>query len=333
LIYIDGSFGSGGGQVLRTAVGLSALLHKPVSIQNIRIKRPNPGLQEQHLQAIKAVAQVCQGELKGAYLGSTSIEFYPSKIIPGNYNIKIATAGSVSLLLQALLLPSSQGSFSFHIKGGGTYGKWSPPISYLLSVFLPLISQMGYKVKVKVLREGFYPRGGAEVVVNTEKANFFPLYLLKPGKVREIRGVSVASRNLQKRKVAERQRDSAWKILKQRGFKKVNIEIEYVSSSSCGSGINLVAITEHSLLGGNALGERGKKAEEVGEEAARNLLLELKGAVDRYAGDQLLPYLAFGGGQIRVSEVTDHLLTNAWVIEKFLPVKIHIEKDIVKIIG
>ena len=332
MIEIDAGYGSGGGQVLRTAIGLSALTGLEVRLYNIRAKRPQPGLKEQHLRALLGVAEICGGKVEGASLGSRQITFYPGELKPGIYKFHISTAGSVTLFLQAILLPALKGRFSIEIKGGGTFGKWAPPFPYYEDILFPFLERMGYPVQGRVLREGFYPKGGAHLFIETQPASLQPLFLPEKGSLKEIKCLSIATRDLSTAKVAERQAKAFKKLLLEKGLPEPKLMIKYVSASSTGSAICAVAVTEHSLIGANSLGEKGKRAEIVGRECADKLLEELKGAVDSHAGDQLLPYLALTGGEILVSRVTDHLLTNAWVIEKFLPVKIEIKGRKVRII-
>ena len=334
VIEIDGSYGSGGGQVLRTAVGLAALTEKPCKVFNIRAKRRNPGLREQHLQAIRAVSRLCTGKLEGAKLGSHEIEFLPGKIKQGDVEIHISTAGSVGLVLQSLLIPASQCAVKIKISGGGTWGKWAPPVVYLQNILYGFLKEMGYNFEIKILREGFFPKGGAEVEIQTKPASWKPLELLKRGGVLSISGISVASLSLMEKKVAERQKEAASQILF--GYCRVlpSIEVKYSPSLSIGSGIYIQLDTEHLLtVGGSAVGEPDKRAENVGREAVRNLIREYEGGgVDSHAADQLLPYLAIAGGKIKASQVTEHCRTNAFVIEKFLPVKFKIENNVIEVI-
>jgi len=334
MIEIDGSYGSGGGQILRTAAGLSALTGKPCRVFNIRAKRRNPGLREQHLQAIRAVSRMCSGKLTGAEIGSQEITFEPGRIKEGELLVPISTAGSVGLVLQALLIPSSKSGAKIKLSGGGTCGKWAPPISYIQNVLANFLSEMGYKVNIKVLREGFYPKGGAEVEVIAAPAVWKPVEIIKRGGVLTIGGISKASLSLKEQRVAERQVDASQKVLYEYFRILPAIEIEYSPSLCPGSSLQLWIDTEHFLrIGASATGEIGKKAEEVGREAARNLIKEYEGGgVDSHAADQLLPYMALAGGKIKASRVTEHCRTNAFVIEKFLPVKFKIEGTLIEVV-
>ena len=331
-MLIDGSYGEGGGQVLRTSIGLAAVTGKAIRIINIRKGRCKAGLAEQHLQAVGAVAQLCDAKVKGADLESTELEFIPGKIKSGNVNVKIATAGSVGLTLQALLIPAIKTDLTIKINGGGTYGKWAAPTDNFKYILFPLLEKMGYKAEIKIEREGFYPVGGAIVKVHSGKAELKPLEILEKGKILAIEGRSIASEHLKKAEVAERQAKAAKKLLFDHFKIDAKIKKEYVKSLCPGSGIQLWIRTENTIIGANGLGERGKKAEIVGEEAAKQLIQDYeKGCVDRHTADQLIPYLALaGGGKILASEITGHVTTNAYIIEKFLPAKFRIKGNLIE---
>lgn len=332
MLTIDGSYGEGGGQVLRTAIGLAAVTGKAIKITNIRKGRCKAGLAEQHLQAVRAVADLCNAEVKGAELHSTELEFIPGKIKSGSINVKIATAGSVGLTLQALLIPAIKTDLTINIQGGGTYGKWAAPIDNFKHVLFPLLEKIGYEAEVKVEREGFYPVGGAIVKVHSGKAELKPIELLEKGKIIAIEGRSIASEHLKKAEVAERQAKAAQKILFNNFKTDIKIRKEYCKTLCPGSGIQLWIKTENTVIGANSLGEKGKKAELVGEEAAKQLIEDYeKGCVDRHTADQLIPYMALAGkGKILVAEVTGHVTTNAFIVEKFLPVKFEIKEKIIE---
>lgn len=158
MIVIDGSTGEGGGQMLRTALGLSALTGKSFKIVNIRKGRDNPGIKEQHLQSVNAVAKLCDAHVEGSYLNSMELEFNPGEIRSGNINIAISTAGSVGLVLQSLLIPAIRTDLRIRIKGGATYGKWAMPIDHFKFVLSPFLKKIGYETGVVVIKDGFYPK-------------------------------------------------------------------------------------------------------------------------------------------------------------------------------
>lgn len=322
MIVIDGSYGEGGGQILRSAVALAALTSSPCHIINIRAGRHKPGLQEQHLQAVRAAAALCQAELTGDRIGSQELTFTPKGISPREIEVKISTAGSIGLVLQALSLAAIKNGARIKISGGATFGKWAIPIPYLELVLFPILERFGYQAKVEVSRHGFYPRGGAQVATL-----FHPwqphkeINLTQQGKLIKISGISIASHHLRQKNVAERQRDSALKILQKNFPTVIDISVHYTETLNPGSAIVLCAETTTSRLGADSLGERGKPAEKVGTEAAENLLTQWhSGApLDSHAADQLLPFLALAGGEIKVSEITAHCRTNLYVLQKFLP--------------
>ena len=332
MIEIDGEYGSGGGQVLRTAVGLSVLTGEPCRVTNIRAKRANPGLREQHLQAIRAVAAYSRGTVTGATIGSSRIEFRPGEAASDELEVRIGTAGSVGLVLQALLIPATASGLDVRIAGGATYGKWAVPVSYLQNVLFIILAWVGYGPQVWVEKEGFYPKGGARVRATARPAHLRPITVVDKGELLAVRGISVASSSLQHAQVADRQAQAAAKLVTAHFGIEPTIETRYADAICPGSGIQLWAETTHSVIGGNALGERGKRAEDVGKEAAEMLIDEFEaGAVDCRAADQLLPYIALAGGQIVTSRITDHCRTNAFVIERFLPVRFTFEGGLIQV--
>src|SRR3989338_1956573 len=332
MIEVDGSFGEAGGQILRTSVALSAVTGKACRILNIRAKRKNPGLQAQHLEAVKATAKLCDAEVKGAELHSTELEFLPGKIKSGNISINIPTAGSIGLVLQPLIIAAmhAEKAVNISIKGGATNGKWAMPANYAKHVLLPLLEKMGYRAKMQIGRYGYYPVGGAEVEVEISPANLFPMTLLDAGKIVAIHGISHASRELEKANVAERKQKTARKIIFDALGIVPEIKTVYVDSVCLGSAVDLYAETGSSFLGSGGLGEKGKRAEDVWKEAAEKIIKYIKSnsPLDEHAEDQLIPYLALADGmsKIRVFSVSDHTRTNIWVTEKFMPVKFRIDE-------
>lgn len=335
---IDGSYGEGGGQILRTALALSAITGEAVKIINIRAKRPNPGLRPQHLYGVLALRELSNAEVRGASEGSTELEFYPKGTRAKHVKVPIKTAGSITLVLQALLpaMVFEDKEITFEITGG-TDVSWSPPVDYLKYVTLYALEKMGIKVEIEIRRRGHYPRGGGLVVGKAypweEKK---PLIATEFEKIYSFEGISHAVRLPPH--VSIRQAKAAKEILK-RAYPSVPVKIreEYYERGKDphfgpGSGIGVWANTDVLRLGGDALGERGKPAEVVGKEAAEELLNQLKPkyAVDMFLGDQLIPFLAFTGGEIWVSKITKHLVTNVWVVEQFFGKVFEVEGEIGK---
>lgn len=328
MIVIDGSYGEGGGQILRTSVALSVITGKPVKIIKIRANRPNPGLRPQHLHGILALKELSNAKVKGAEVGSTALEFIPGKAEPKHVRVPVKTAGSITLVLQALLPAMAFTGGSFEITGG-TDVPWSPPVDYLKNVTLFALEKMGLKVELELKRRGHYPKGGGLVTGRVEPwEERKPLVALEWGRIERFGGISHAT-NLPAH-VAERQAKAAKERLEDLYSAPAEIETEVSRSLGPGSGIVVWAETDSLRLGGDALGKRGKPAEAVGREAADELIeaLTLRKATDKFLGDQLIPFLAFAGGEIGVTEITNHLVTNVWVVEQFLGKTFEVEGEV-----
>ncbi|MEM1535716.1 MAG: RNA 3'-terminal phosphate cyclase [Candidatus Pacearchaeota archaeon] len=327
MIEIDGSYGSGGGQIIRTALALSCLTGKAFHVSNIRAKRKNPGLAAQHLACVNSIAKLCNAEVKGNFLGSRELFFKPCKIEVKHLKIDIGTAGSIALVLQALM-PALTISNPIELEIiGGTDVKMAPSIDYIREVLLRLLSKLDYKASLQIIRRGFFPKGGGKIIFKAEPMKLKEYRFTEQGKLVGIHGISIASQHLKKAKVAERQAEKAKKLLSKLNL-PIEIKAQYAESYSPGSTITLWLETENSVLGACALGEQKKPAEKVAEEAAQSLIHELEknAVVDVHAADQLLPYLALTGGSLKTSSISEHAKTNAFVIEKFLPVKFEIEE-------
>jgi RNA 3'-terminal phosphate cyclase (ATP) len=327
LIEIDGSYGEGGGQILRTALALSAILRKPFTIFHIRSKRKNPGLQAQHLEAVKALARITEAQTEGVELGSQKITFIPEKILPGDYQFEVKTAGSVTLLLQAIFLPLcfSKGISSVTLIGG-THVRWSPSFHYFSEVLLPNLKRIGVSAGAAIERWGFYPKGGGRIRLKiTPVQELKPISLVDRGSLKKIRGLSAIS-NLP-RHVADRQKEQALKRI--HGELQIEGEIAIlnnVHSNGPGSFLFLLAEYEKVFAGFSSLGVRGKPAEKVADEAVDSLAdyLQSEGCIDPYLADQLVPFMALaeGNSSFTTIRITGHLLANLWVIQHFLDVTV-----------
>lgn len=320
MIEIDGSFGEGGGQILRTALSLSCLFNKPFKIFNIRKSRKNPGLMPQHLTCVRAAQLLSGADVIGDFKGSTELIFYPKRIKGGDFFFDIGTAGSTSLLLQTLI-PALifQKERSRLILKGGTHVPFSPSFNYISEVFSPILEKIGIKMHFFIESYGFYPKGGGKITVEV-----FPVSKIKPlnvterGKRVKIKGYSgVANLPLS---IAERQKNGAINRLLQADM---DAEIETISVESPGEGTFLFLKTEfeEAIAGFTALGQRGKRAEDVGDEAARELLnyYFTGAAFDSHLPDQIVLYLALCDGEsfFSTSTITSHLTTNLFIIKLF----------------
>jgi RNA 3'-terminal phosphate cyclase (ATP) len=335
MIEIDGSHGEGGGQILRTSLSLSVLTGKSVKIHHVRSGRKKPGLKPQHVISAHAVAHISGGRLGGAELESKELTFHPGRIKPGDYNFDVTTlkasAGSAGLIFQTLLAPLAfAGGASRVIIQGGTHVTWSPPADYLREVFLPAVAAMGLQVKMEINRHGFYPIGGGilEVLVTPLHLPLAPLWIEERGDLKKLSVVSKVA-NLTS-SIGQRQLDRAMTRLTKWGS-KLHGKTQIVESSGKGTFLFVLAEFDRVRAGFSALGEIGKRAEEVADEAVDAFLRfwNAQGTMDPYLADQLILYMALAQGvsAVTFSKMTDHLKTNIWVIEQFLPLKFIIEED------
>lgn len=345
MIKLDGFYLEGGGQIARTALALSTLISKPFELSNIRKGRPTPGLKNQHLFCIKALEELSNAKTQGASLGSTALSYSPGKIKGRTLSINIGTAGSISLLLQSLIIPSTFADSKVRLKiTGGTDVKWAMPFDYFTKLFLPQIKKYA-DIETKLGKRGYYPKGSGKVDIkikpkfNLESIKEAPkIELMDQGALIQIKGISHASSDLQEANVAERQARAAKSVLNKLNC-PIKIQTEYSETLSTGSGITLWAIFSKDgeeidfnnpvILGSDCLGEKGKKAEIVGKEAAEKLISEInsEAAVDLHLADNLIPFLALIGGRIKVSKISNHTLTNIYVCEQFLNKTFEVDKE------
>ncbi len=330
-ISIDGSYGEGGGQILRTALSLSALLKAPFEIHHIRARRKNPGLAPQHLMAVKAVADITSAQVQGAEIGSDRFVFRPREIKAGNYRFDIGTAGSTGLVLQAVLPALAFASTPSAVTiTGGTHVPWSPSFHYLRDVFVPSLSELGPKASLEIRNWGWFPRGGGEIGATIHPCTrLAPTERLDRGTLMELRVFSAAGRLPMS--IAERQRDQALKVLARRGYSSAHGEAVCVSSASPGTVVFIKAEFRQGRAGFTSLGQKGKPAEKVAEEACDEFFkfMASDGARDKHLSDQLVLYLSLAQGRscVALQEVTRHLETNIWVIRQFLPTTCRIDRE------
>jgi RNA 3'-terminal phosphate cyclase (ATP) len=330
LVEIDGSIGEGGGQVLRTSLTLAVLTGRALRLENIRARRPKPGLMAQHLKSVEAAAAISGARVEGATPGSGSLLFEPRDMTPGAYSFDIGTAGSTSLVLQTILVPLAFArEASTVVVTGGTHVPWSPSFHYLDWQWAPFLRRIGFDLRLELEQAGFYPRGGGRVrAMIGPSSRRAPLRLPGRGTLVKIRGISGVGRL--DRGIAERQERRARERLASLS-REIAIEVAEVPAASPGTFLLLLAECEHSQGCYCALGARGKPAEHVADEAADGIAAFLAGdgAVDPWLADQLILPLAVAGGdsELRTAKVTEHLLTNARVVKEFLSVPIDIAGD------
>jgi len=332
MIKIDGSHGEGGGQILRSTLTLSAILGKPVEIFNIRAGRKKTGLQPQHLTGVRAVAEICNGKLEGDNLLSQRIVFHPGKIQSGDYEFDVmrvkSSAGSTGMIFQQIAPVLAFGDKeSKVVLKGGTQTEWAPPIDYLQDIFLPTVAKMGLHANIEVERWGWYPIGQGIVKAKVQpiKNRLKAIELNERGKLKRFFGISLVSRL--PLSIAERERDQALNKLRPQ-VPEPQIETKSVPSLGTGNYFCLVAEFENAVAGFNSLGKIGKRAEKVANETVDQFIkfYKSKACIEKHLADQLILYMALADGKSSfTSEITNHILTNSWVIEQFLPVKFKIK--------
>jgi len=319
MIEIDGAEDEGGGQVLRSALSLSICTNQPFRIDNIRGKREKPGLMRQHLTAVRAAVEICDASVSGDEVGSTQLTFRPGAVKPGNYSFSIGTAGSCTLVLQTVLPPLLTASGSSQIRfSGGTHNKASPPVDFLQRAYLPLVERMGPKVSLDLVRHGFYPRGGGEILATiTPVPRLSHLSLMERGSRRgSYAEAYIAAIPLH---VAQRELEIVGKMLNWPGEQ---LHVRGLAND-VGPGNALTITVEHEAVTEvfTGFGEKGVAAEQVAKGAAERARAYLAApvAVGRHLADQLLlPIALAGGGEFATLPVSAHFQSLASIIEAFV---------------
>lgn len=321
MLQIDGSYGEGGGQIVRTAVALSVSTKTPVEITNIRARRPEPGLKAQHHTAISCMKALCNAKTEGLQIGSSTVRFTPGEVKSGNYRFDIGTAGSMILVFQPCILCAVHATKPVTITlTGGTDVKWAPSWDYFTNVFLPLLKKMGVSIDFQLRRRGYYPKGGGEASVTIHPCdNIKPLNLDRTEEFGHVDGnihIAGLPDHISKR----------MKHAVLRTFMKTNIEpritIEKMESISPGTGITLWAISDNTILGAAVPGERGVSSEKIGETTADYLIKEIESGatLDIHVIDQLLAFMASvknRSSSCRVQQLSNHVQTTLWLLQQF----------------
>ena len=328
MLTLDGSQGEGGGQILRTALGLSLVTGQPFVISQIRAGREKPGLQRQHLAAVQAAAAIGKADVSGAEVGSRTLRFRPGTVTPGSYTFAVGTAGSATLVLQtvlpALILASERTTLTLE---GGTHNAWAPPYDFLEKSFLPLLARMGARVTTKLERRGFYPAGGGRITVDIEPAGTLqPLHLHERGKLVAKRATAVVSRLTPE--IARRELKVLERLL---SIEPNRLKVEEDRTSpGPGNAVHVEVESEHVTELFTGFGKKGVSAEAVAEELAKDVCayLESEAPVGEYLADQLLIPLALAGaGSFVGSPLSSHSTTNMDVIGTFLSRRFKVDRS------
>ena len=327
MIFIDGTAGEGGGQILRSALGLSLATGKPFRIEGIRARRQKPGLMRQHLTAVKAAIEIGGAKASGAELSSQTLCFEPVKLEGVVKSFAIGSAGSACLVAQTVIpgLMMAAGNSELRIEGG-THNQGAPCFDFLKKSFLPSLKKAGAKLEIEIERHGFYPAGGGRITLSAEPAKCGRIEMLERGRLKEIRVKSLVA--LIPLSIANQEIEIARESLG-----KLDVELtwqaESVESNGPGNAMTAELIFEHCTEIASSFGERGLSGGAVAEDIVKEMksFIESKACVGEHLADQLLIPMALGaGGKFTTCEPSSHTKTNIAVIRKFLDVEIVCEK-------
>jgi RNA 3'-terminal phosphate cyclase (ATP) len=328
-VYIDGSTGEGGGQILRTSLALACITGKAVHIDNIRAARRNPGLAKQHLVCVQAACEICGGQCHGAALGSKVLDFKPGPVRGGDFSFDIGSAGSASLVIQtvlpALFLADRPSTVTVT---GGTHNPMAPPFDFLAETFLPAIASAGFRADCRLVRHGFFPAGGGKMTIDIQpwrKNASRKVDFCEPVREPQIHG-RIYTAKLPAH-IAQRQE----RLLLQSGLNMDDVEhIEVTDSAGPGNCAMIRLCSSSRMIVFTAFGMKGKASERVIGEVvtlARDFLAS-GAAIDHFLADQLLIYIAImKDGRYTTNELSTHLRTNMEIIQEFLPVNFNVERQ------
>lgn len=317
MIVIDGSEGEGGGQVIRNALALSLVTGQPFRITNIRGRREKPGLMRQHLTAVEAACAIGQAECEGAAIGASEIVFRPGSIRAGDYRFAIGTAGSTGLVLQTVLMPLVRADGpSRLVLEGGTHNMASPPFEFIERVFLPLLNRMGPRVTARLVRHGFYPRGGGRIEVEIAPAPLAPIECLDRGTLRHVSAKALLAGL--PFEIAERELATARQFLDWRD--EAFAPCQLPDEVGPGNALLLEAAFENVTEIMTGFGRLGTSAQSLAKTAAQRMAgyLATPAFAGPYLADQLLlPFALAGGGAFTTVRPSQHTRTASEIIAMF----------------
>jgi len=332
-LEIDGSLGEGGGAILRLSAAYSVLFKKPITINNIRANRPKPGLRLQHLLGLETLSNLSNSTLSSCNIGTQELSLTPNikNEVKSNISLKVNTAASIGLLLQPIQIAclgfKKPEKIEIKIRGGGTFGKWAPSLNYLKAVTYKIFEASGLKIKIDILKHGFYPKGGAQVncSIYPPKKTLNPINLIELGNVEKIHGDIIITNQLRRNRdnIGTRIRKVVQQRLKRDLNVETNIEFTWVDSISPGVGVSLWAQSDTGTIvsTGTILGDRKTSSERLGIIAAKEMIRYIQNEipVDNYLSDQLIPLMAYIEDKscIKVLEITNHTRTNLELTKRF----------------
>ena len=337
---INGGAKSGSGTIVRYSVALASLLGEEIRIENIRAGRDKPGLRAQHLKAVQACQEMCCGVVENASVGSKEITYTPGeRFNGGEYSWDIGTAGSTTMMAQALLPLAcfARKPSKFRLEGG-LFQDFAPSAYHMKFVLLPFLKQMGVQVEFDIIRPGYVPRGGGIIEVRVEPGGKLkPLNLTEQGEILSIKGIALSS-HLKAKRVSQRMAAECQKVLSSYGNKAEIEKIEDKSSLQEGAALAIYAGTSlGNRIGSDRAGRPGRSSESIGRYVAERFIEDVRtgAAVDRYVADQLIIYAGLADGVTRYSvpHITEHVETNLWLVEEFLGARTEINGNLLEIAG
>ncbi|MFX0075363.1 MAG: RNA 3'-terminal phosphate cyclase [Candidatus Hermodarchaeota archaeon] len=333
LLEIDGSFGEGGGAILRLGAAYSVLFKRPIRIFNIRANRPKPGLRLQHLLGLNALSEISNSSLSQCKVGTEELFLTPNPAnsVKSNLQLKVSTAASIGLLLQPIQIAclgfKKSGKIEISIEGGGTFGKWAPSINYLQNVTYKLFERAGLKINVDIQKHGFYPKGGAQLKCEIQRSEevIKSIKLTELGNIDIIHGEIIITNQLRRNRdnIGLRIKRSIQQQLRRKVKYETNIKYTWVESISPGVGVSLWANSDTGAIisTGTFLGEKNISSEKLGASVAQELLHYIRNEipVDNFLSDQLIPLMGYAknSSSIKVFELTNHTRTNLELIKLF----------------
>lgn len=318
MITIDGSEGEGGGQVLRISCALSLITGEPFTIENIRGKRAKPGLMRQHLTSIQAACEISGSDCDGLEMGSSKITFRPGSVKSGDYHFSVGTAGSTGLVLQTILMPLIYADKPSRVTiEGGTHAAMAPPFDFIAKCFLPIFNRMGPNVSTKIIRHGFYPRGGGKIEITIDPAPLRSIDCLERGKLlgtaSELKFAGIPFDIAERMQKAARKNLADWP-------EDAFVMRELPESEGPGMAILFEAQYENVTEVVSGFGKIGVKAERIGKSTAARIAgyMGTNAVAGPYLQDQLLlPFTLAGGGSFTSVKISEHTRTAADIIQRF----------------
>ncbi|MBI2868217.1 MAG: RNA 3'-phosphate cyclase [Chloroflexi bacterium] len=336
MLHIDGGQKSGSGTIVRYAVGLAALLGRDLELVNIRAKRAKPGLRPQHLAAIRAVADLCGGQVEGAKVGASRIVFSPKRPVSGgHFQWDIGTSGSTTMLAFTLLTAGCFAGKPLTCRvTGGLFQDFAPSLYHMQYALLPVLRRMGVRAELTMVRPGYVPRGGGiiELTVSPVEGKLSPLHLPQQGAITGIEGIALSS-HLKERKVSDRMAEECRRTLTAAGYDAAIRSVYDDTALQAGAALAVFAHTSTGcIIGADGAGALGRTSEAIGRAVAQRLVEDIAAGatVDRFLADQLVFFaaLAPGASLYRMPRPTEHVETNLWLVETILGVRTRVGEDL-----